>query len=180
MRSLIFLREMGAIDNAAYRNLNHVDTLAASTSLRRLREHRLLDAKGSGSRTYYVPSADFNELSGQVSMHSNALTMHVRRAIDGASSSLTPLPEGLARRVAMLGKRVDPQITERLIEAICTWQPTSADDIARYLGRTKQHVSNKYLYRMVREGRLNYAYPNMVKHPGQKLMIPSREDFGDA
>ena len=53
-------------------------------------------------------------------------------------------------------------------------QPTSADHIAWYLGKTKVYISNKYLFRMVRAGRLQYAYPEMVKHPGQKLKTPPR------
>ena len=52
-------RELGAIDNAAYRSINHTDTLNASVHLRRLRDLELLAMKGSGSRTYYVPGALF-------------------------------------------------------------------------------------------------------------------------
>lgn len=48
--------EAGAIDNAAYRALSKVDTLAASASLRRLRDAGLLLQKGRGSATYYVPA----------------------------------------------------------------------------------------------------------------------------
>ena len=36
-RALVVAREAGAIDNATYRALNKVDTLAASNALRRLR-----------------------------------------------------------------------------------------------------------------------------------------------
>lgn len=55
-RALIVVREAGAIDNASYRDLNKVDTLAASQALRRLREAGLLQQKGRGSATYYVPT----------------------------------------------------------------------------------------------------------------------------
>ena len=55
-RALVVVREAGAIDNATYRDLNKVDTLAASQSLRRLRDAGLLIQKGRGSATYYVPS----------------------------------------------------------------------------------------------------------------------------
>ena len=51
-RALVFVREMGAIDNAAYRSINRVDTLSASVHLRRLRDLHLLEMKGSGNRTY--------------------------------------------------------------------------------------------------------------------------------
>src|SRR5438105_11406503 len=54
-RAMVVVRELGAIDNAAYRNVNRTDTLNASVHLRRLRDLGLLAMKGSGSRTYYVP-----------------------------------------------------------------------------------------------------------------------------
>lgn len=55
-RALVFVREAGAIDNAAYRGLVKVDTLAASGALRRLRDAGLLSQRGRGSATYYVPT----------------------------------------------------------------------------------------------------------------------------
>jgi ATP-dependent DNA helicase RecG len=66
-RALIFVRERGAIDNAAYRSINGTDTLNASLRLRRLRDLNLLQMKGSGSRTYYIPSNRLN-------MNTNATT----------------------------------------------------------------------------------------------------------
>ena len=45
-RALLVVREMGAITNADYRNINCVDTLSASASLRRLRDSGLLELKG--------------------------------------------------------------------------------------------------------------------------------------
>lgn len=55
-KALVVVREAGAIDNANYRALNKVDTLAASAALRRLRDAGLLLQKGRGSATYYVPA----------------------------------------------------------------------------------------------------------------------------
>jgi ATP-dependent DNA helicase RecG len=55
-KALIVVREAGAIDNATYRELSKVDTLAASAALRRLRDAGLLAQKGRGSATYYVPT----------------------------------------------------------------------------------------------------------------------------
>ena len=45
-KALIVVREAGAIDNAAYRELSKVDALAASQALRRLRDAGLLAQKG--------------------------------------------------------------------------------------------------------------------------------------
>jgi len=58
-RALVFVREMGAIDNATYREINRTDTLDASSHLRRLGDLKLLEKKGSGSRTYYEPGEAF-------------------------------------------------------------------------------------------------------------------------
>ena len=63
-RALVFVREVGAIDNAAYRNMNRVDTLQASAHLRRLRDARLLEQRGRGSATYYLPTAALHAASG--------------------------------------------------------------------------------------------------------------------
>jgi len=60
-RALLFVREAGAIDNAAYRSINRVEMLDASGHLRRLRELRLLERKGSGNRTYYIASPTFRD-----------------------------------------------------------------------------------------------------------------------
>ena len=55
-KALVFVKEYRAIDNAAYRDLLGVDTLAASQALRRLRDAGLLEQKGRGSATYYLPT----------------------------------------------------------------------------------------------------------------------------
>ena len=49
-RALIFLREAGAINNAAYRMLNRVDTLTASTRLRNPARHQPPGAAGQRVR----------------------------------------------------------------------------------------------------------------------------------
>ena len=60
-KALVVVREVGAIHNAAYRDINSVETLAASAHLRRLRDLGLLEQRGSGARTFYVPTARFLE-----------------------------------------------------------------------------------------------------------------------
>ncbi len=55
-RAMVVIREAGSLDNAGYRDLNKVDTLTASQSLRRLRDAGLLAQKGRGSATFYIPT----------------------------------------------------------------------------------------------------------------------------
>lgn len=55
-RGLILLREIGAIDNSTYRQLNGIDVMKASQELRNLREKDIILQKGKGRATYYVPN----------------------------------------------------------------------------------------------------------------------------
>lgn len=58
---------MGAISNQDYRQLNGVDTLAASAALRGLRDEGLLHSKGRGNGTYYVLGEKASRLRVRVS-----------------------------------------------------------------------------------------------------------------
>ena len=54
--ALIFIRELGAIDNATYRQLGRCDTLKSSADLIKLRQLGLVVSKKGGRSTYYVAS----------------------------------------------------------------------------------------------------------------------------
>ena len=64
-QALVYAKELGAIDNKALRNLSGMETLAASRSLRRLRDEGLLEQKGKGSATYYVPTPYLTSQQGE-------------------------------------------------------------------------------------------------------------------
>lgn len=65
-QALVFVRESeaGRITNADYRNLNSVDTLAASQALRRLRDAGLLEQHDHGAATFYTPSTRLLDPNG--------------------------------------------------------------------------------------------------------------------
>jgi hypothetical protein len=52
---LVFVREVGAVDNATCCDLTGVQTLRASAGLRHVCELELLEKKGQSTATYYVP-----------------------------------------------------------------------------------------------------------------------------
>lgn len=56
---LVFVHEVGGVDNATYRDLTGVETLRASAGLRHLCELELLEKKGQSTATYYVPGERF-------------------------------------------------------------------------------------------------------------------------
>lgn len=55
-RILIFVREVGAIDNSSARQINGSEAILANYDLRRLREIDLQDTKGKNRFTYYLPT----------------------------------------------------------------------------------------------------------------------------
>lgn len=186
MKALIFVREVGAIDNSTYRSLTQTDTLGASKSLRKLRELELLADRGSGARTYYVPGPDMiHRVNMDAKGGQKGTTIHAKGVnMDGSGAetaiTLQDLPEGLrfAVRASHLRKRLDPNYAKSLIERLCAWKPLSVAEIALLLGKKPTHVSQKYLSPMVSSGRLEYLYPEMIQHPGQKYVaakVPSRD-----
>jgi ATP-dependent DNA helicase RecG len=163
-RALVFVREVGAVDNAAYRSINRVDTLSASGHLRRLRDLDLLEMRGAGNRTHYVPGPRMREPATS----ETALATPARQPVGpwrepGAAERSTPaprppapevhqvapdlhhpaadlhqpsgaLPDALVRRIAEAGPRPRQPLLRALVLEVCAHGPRSAADLARILG----------------------------------------------
>lgn len=173
-KALIFVREMGAIDNAAYRNLAQVDTLAASARLRHLRDLELLETKGSGPKTYYTPSEKLTNIAnanGLIDM-SHPLSDKLEGLITMPEPLIT-MPDGLITMLNDIGRRTDPKKIHQAILELCTKKPHRADELATILGREKQTIT-KYLNPMIKSGELAYLYPDKPKHPNQAYMTPKK------
>lgn len=189
-RALIFVREMGAINNAAYRDINHVETLAASGKLRHLRDLGLLDQKGKAAATYYVPTDRLLQVdpapqatrpTPEVTGQPTGLTPATSSQSQGAealSQRFPGLPDDLAAAVAGLGQRSRPEEVKQVIVRLCAWRPLRAEDIATILGRGKPYVSRTYLGPMIRDGQLRYTHPDQPAHPRQAYQAPSAATEG--
>ena len=100
----VFAREMGAINNSAYRDINQMETLIASGHLRRLRELGLLAQKGKSSATYYVPTNRL--LAGAVSpaqrgLDSQGVPTGLSTKPQGLTPAITAQPQGLAHMAVL-------------------------------------------------------------------------------
>lgn len=205
-RALVFVRELGAIDNAAYRHINRADTLNASAHLRRLRDLALLEMKGSGNRTYYVAGPGFERagrgrtdpLQARAQIHTSpaantpqvppdthqvpADTPQPAPASAASEAGRDALPEALRRRLPAPGTKPRQTAIRRLLQDLCAWKPLSARELAALLGRQDhKHLVRELLSPMVAEGLLAYTIPAMEKHPDQRYVTPtSRVDDGAA
>lgn len=182
-RALVVTREVGAIDNATYREINKVDTLTASQALKRLRDAFLLVQKGRGSATWYKPTewllGTTTDLSAnQRCLSSNPGTLHSN--LDSLSSNpdslssnpkrcaiLNELPGELAARVGALGKRRSPEEVRELVVALCRQRIFRVEELAILLVRTPETVRQSYLRPLLLDGRISMIRPDVPNDPEQ-------------
>lgn len=183
MQALVFVREVGAIDNAAYRGINQTDTLNASSHLRHLRDLKLLEKRGAGSKTYYIPTAPFLDslaLNGEDNSHRAEPNSHRGKPnshrVPGDQTSelidLKPLlPKELSDLLPDPGTKPRRETIRGLIVRLCAWRPLAAGEIAALLGRKdRKPLVRDYLSPMVASGDLAYTIPEMPDHPNQKYV----------
>lgn len=191
LRALVFVRETGAIDNATYRKINAADTLDASTHLRRLRDLKLLEKKGSGSQTYYEPGEAFvpgpqagsgaeegdSHQAGAQSRELEGQSREARAKSRDPNAPLTTqdLPQALRQTVAGLSKRPKEDALRGVIRAICAWRPVTSAQLASLLDRRQDPLVRDHLKPMVDAGTLRYTIPAMPNHPNQAYAAPSEE-----
>ena len=179
-RVLIVAREIGAIDNASYRSIIHVDTLTASGHLRRLRDLGLLEQKGQGSATYYVPTENLlGEAEETVEFATGAapsggVAPSVKAKPTGLdpigcakAMGLPPIPEGLTESILSLKAKNPPKVLRDLIYRLCQWQPLQASQLARLLGKNPEYLLTGHLRPMLRAGEVQYLYSENPAHPKQ-------------
>jgi len=175
-RALLVLREIGAIDNAAYRSVNHVDTLTASGCLRRLRDAGLLEQQGKAAGTFYVPGDRLRTALG-IPATAESLrpdTTALRPELPGlrAESEVlrAELPPALRAELEGLGKRSAPEELDPVLIRLCAWKPLSLAELAALTGRVANHLRSRNVKRLLKDARLAYRYPAEPNHPDQKYV----------
>jgi len=192
-RALIFARETGAIDNAAYRELNTVDTQTASTALRRLRDAGLITQQGRGAATWYQPtermmgktleqdnSADplssksdsLSSMSEPLSSKSNFLSsmsepLSSKPETAARNGLLDQLPGQLAAKVGALGQRHPPEQVRDLIHALCQHRAWQVEELALLLARNPETIRQNYLRPLLAQKRIVMTLPDTPNSPLQ-------------
>lgn len=175
------MREQGAIDNAMYRELNRVDTLAASQALRRLRDAGLLEQKGRGSATYHHPTTRLLDVDGgtagrPASLSSNPTPLSSNLAPLSSKLALAHLPAELQALVAGLGQRAHGDDVRAALIALCRPQAWQAAELGQLLGRNPDYLATRYLRPLVGKGVLRYTRPEQPNHPQQAYGTTAADD----
>lgn len=185
-RALVVLRELGALDNAVYRQTNAVETLEASKELRTLRRHGLIEMKGSGSATYYVPDVRFADslvLPGggarkrQVHQLPGVISdkRHQLPGVISDEADVSELSVRLRERVASIGKYARREDVRQLVCDLCSERAFTMAELSSVLKREPKHLRRRYLSPMVEAGELEHTIPEMRNHPQQAYRTPDSD-----
>jgi len=181
--ALIFVREVGAIDNLTYRQMNNADTLKASKELRALRQSGLLRDHGKGSATYYIPGERLVEAMLQRNHNKsdheqslNAPVQEINTPVQEINTPVPMIPEDLQKRLENLKQRVrDKNKIRQLILDLCKVHPMTKSELAKHLKRREDYLKHLFLMPMIASGELKFRYPEMVKHPSQAYITNHQE-----
>ena len=181
-RALVVAREANAIDNATYRALNKVDTLTASSALRRLRDAGLFSQQGRGSATWYLPterllgalSSKLDELSSKPPPLSS-MAEGLSSKPEGLSSKsdeernvlLDEIPVQLAARIGSIGRRHPPEPVRELVVELCRLRAWRAEELALLLSRKPETIRQDYLRPLLAQKRIVMTQPDKPKSPQQ-------------
>lgn len=160
--ALIFLREVGAIDNLTYRQLSGLSSREAVADVKQIEAYGLIEKHGHGRQSYYTPTdALLHSLTKDASFGCNNASM------------LDCLSVTLQNKIAQLKKRVPNTELMDLTIQMCSEMSLSIEEIAAILNRTTGHIRNKIISPLVKAKKLYYTIPEMIKHPQQKYKAMS-------
>jgi ATP-dependent DNA helicase RecG len=202
-QALIFVREVGAIDNQTYRQMADCDTLKASNDLRLLKTKSLFASKGKGKATYYIAGAGLsteasNALSTEpISLNTEPILLSTEpishdpgtdllnsEAADELSTEanaidrkalLKEMPEDIQQKVlGMKDRESNLQKVREIIIELCSVRPLRLAEIASLLQKGDNYISRKYLRPMIDSGELRFQFPEMINHPDQTYLTPAK------
>ena len=193
--ALIFLREVGALDNLAYRQLSGLNSREATHELKQMESFGLIEMKGQGRKTHYIPTDQLKALyitNGATSDDANGATPDANGATSDANGATsddangatldangaTPdlfseIPEELISRINRMGERMPAEQLSSLITDLCGIRAFSVEELAKILNRTENHIRNKILPGLLKAKRITFTIPEMVNHPHQKYIAIS-------
>ena len=177
-RALVVAREVGAIDNATYREINRVDTLAASQALKRLRDSGLFIQRGRGSATWYQPTeqmtgpesgeSDFSLPVPRDQEHLPRESRSLGKESESARDALVQqLPGTLGMALGALGRRSRPDDVRHVILALLRHKTFKLAELGLLLDRNPEYVRQTYIQPLLEQGEIAMTRPDTPNDPEQ-------------
>ena len=173
--ALVFLREVGAIDAVAYRQLTGCNPKLVAKELAGIKDQGLMVQKGRARSTYYVPAEILlegtkKEKEGLISPP-QGLISPPRGLISPPQGLISPplpedLPSTLVERIKTFPRRVRNEAALlSIIVDVCSWKAQTNESLAQMLNRSPEYIKKFIAKHIGKE--LDYLYPMMVHHPRQ-------------
>ncbi len=176
-RAIIFTREVGAIDNSVYRQINYLDKIKASFDLRDLKDKEIFEAKGRGKATYYIPGINlhYSKKEGGESepvQGESEPVLGESEPVPGESepvrlSLIDKLSPALKEKLEKNSGRVMKKDMEDFICELCDENDFSITQLSILLNKRDKYLLNRFIKPLREMGRLKYTIPDMPNHPQQ-------------
>ena len=189
--ALIFMREVGAVDNITYRQLTGVSAREAAYEIKQIESYGLIKLHGQGRRAYYTPTEKLTALltKGAPSDANNATSYadnvpsfgyNVPTSESNVPTSESNVPTSLQTKIDNLGRRVPISQLQEIVIELCITNQYSASELAQILNRTEYHTIKRIISPLIKERKLFYTIPEMINHPQQKYTsIPKQRSETD-
>lgn len=196
--ALVFVREVGAIDNATYRQLDSSVTHArARLEIHKLWELGFIGKKGQGRSTYYIRTSKVVSLGERLRPQGERLlpqhgtlgekilpqhgtlgekipslhgTFEIESQLKCREELLRELPKELQERIMKLGKWASREKVSQLLVDLCAFKPYSYEELALIIQRAAKPMKDKYIKPLRLANKLFYWIPEMINHPLQKYV----------
>ena len=170
--ALVFVREVGAIDNITYRQLNSdINNQKASFDLHDLCTKGLLEQKGQSRSTYYIAGGSFVNSRANDALNSRASGENSRAGGENSRAdreNSRAIPETLIEKCKKLKKWESSKKMKSLVIELCEIMPLSISEIAEIINRKPESVRYLYVNPLIESGKLFHTIPEMLNHPDQK------------
>ena len=192
--ALVFLREVGAIDAVAYRQLTGCNPKLVARELAGIKDQGLMFQKGRARGTYYVPSEKLLGTSQPRELMSQPTGLISQpQAVTGTplavnttplaanttppAANTIPLPRDLEDDLAKLKGKAPAEVLSCLIVRLCSRCPMTNEMLQAYLKRGKVTI-NKLVTPLIGK-RIDYLYPMMPHHPRQAYVAKVGVENGE-
>ena len=195
--ALVFLREVGAIDAIAYRQLTGCSPKLVAKELSGIKDQGLMVQKGRARGTYYVPAEILLEVNTTPPAATTTPNSSSQGLISPPQGLISP-PQGLISPPQELTSQPPPEdmpipLLERIktfprrardeaallsiIVDACSWKAQTNESLAQMLHRSPEYIKKFITKHIGKE--LDYLYPMMVHHPRQAY-VASGKGMGTA
>lgn len=180
-RILIFVREVGAVDNLSARQINGTEQSVTNSDLKKMRDKGLLEQKGKNKLTYYIAGRELIALLPIQENQEESLSAPPK-SLSAPPKNLSAPPKSLnarpkeqqkklntiQKRIAELPQRInDKQVMMEIICELCSVCPIKLSELARLTNRTEKYILRSFVTPLLKSKRLAYKYPEMINHPEQ-------------